>query len=262
MIKLERPSAIVLRYNWKLTNIKKDVTILSKKIMYQENDSFRIGLKNSSASITLFFLTINLNKIGLTAACVGYSSSSDTKIKEIELKDSRKEDENGAIQLFTASLRPALFGDTCSFIFTVYITGIVENYRVSSMDRLLSRLWIVRFSDHRQRWNYHPSSQVDDGSPKPYFLALFSNREVEPSYVMDCITIDELKQFVKFIYTGVFEKPCSGEVTRRLASKYQVKTMKYINQAALEDNSVDKVTTLAFHFLSGNLPKCTLQISK
>ena len=104
MIKLERPSAIVLRYNWKLTNIKKDVTILSKKIMYQENDSFRIGLKNSSASITLFFLTINLNKIGLTAACVGYSSSSDTKIKEMELKDSRKEDENGAIQLFTASL--------------------------------------------------------------------------------------------------------------------------------------------------------------
>ena len=150
MIKLERPPGIILRYNWKLTNIKRNVVTLSKNIKYQEKDSFRIGLKNSSlnASPTLLFLTTNLNKIGLKATGVSFSSAHDPKMKPMKCHAGRKEDVNGAIQLFLATLQPV--GRSCSFVFTVYLSGIVEDYRIQQMDFLLSKQLMLsgqHFSD-------------------------------------------------------------------------------------------------------------------
>lgn len=60
-------------------------------------DSFHIGLKNS----TLVFLTTNLNKIGLKATDVSFCYGNTTKLKQMKLNLGR--DENGAIQLFTAT---------------------------------------------------------------------------------------------------------------------------------------------------------------
>ena len=95
MIKVESHPGIVLRYNWKLAGIKKDAAFLSKKIKYQGNDSFRIRFKNPApyTSPTLLFLTTNLNKIGLKATDVSFSSSKDPKMKNMELKVGREEDE-------------------------------------------------------------------------------------------------------------------------------------------------------------------------
>ena len=141
MEKLERlPGITVLRYNWKVTNRKKNVVVLSKMIKFKGKDSFRIGFKNplSYTSPTLLFIATNLNKIGLKAIDVSYSSSKDPKIKKMELKICRDDHENEAIQLFFTSMPPAI-GRACSFIFTVYLTGIVGDYRVQQMDILLSK---------------------------------------------------------------------------------------------------------------------------
>ncbi len=56
MIELEKSSGIVLRFHSKLTDVKKDVSILSKKIKYQGIDSFSVGLKCYSS--TLLFLKL------------------------------------------------------------------------------------------------------------------------------------------------------------------------------------------------------------
>jgi len=108
MFKIEKSPYIVLRYNWKLEKIRRDVVHLSNNIEYQKNDSFRIGLKIQAphTTPTLLFLTTNLNKLGLKAAAVTFSSDgSDAKRFEMDLKTSSvEEDENGALQLFTSSV--------------------------------------------------------------------------------------------------------------------------------------------------------------
>ncbi len=224
MLKVERPSGIVVQYKWKLTDIKRDITVLSKKIHYKENESFRIGLKNSPVSSpSLVFVTTNLNKIGLKASSVSFSSSNHTRIKPMELKIGRKADEDGTIQLFTSSLQPV--GDACSFTFTVQLTGIVENYRVSSIDRLLSQqLWLSNqdgtdFELIAKDGKSFPVHKWILAARSPVFATLFGNEESEPNYCMDC-TVDEIQQFVKFVYTGEFEEPVTSYLTR-LTVEYQ-----------------------------------------
>ncbi len=230
MIKLIKPPGIALRYNWKLTDINKDAVHLSKKIEYLENDSFRIGLKNSPVSSpTLLFVTTNLNKIGLQATSVSFSSSKDTKIKPMELYEStRKEDENGAIQMFTSTLAPIGYDCDCSFIFTVNIVGIVKEYKVHQMDSLLSdQVWLSELTKEdfaliskAQDKNF-PCHKWMMAARSPVFEALFIyNKEVE-DHTIDCNVEDIIWQFIKFIYTGVFEEPFSGELMQ-LAVKYQV----------------------------------------
>ncbi len=282
MITVERHPGVVLRYNWKLAGIKKDSAFLSKKIKYKGNDSFRIGFKNPSpyTSPTLLFLTTNLNKIGLKATDVSFSSSKDPKMKNMELKVGREEDENWAIQLFTASLLK-LVGSACSFILKVHLAGIVENYRISPIDRLLSQqLWSSNqdSADFELVARDGKSFRVHKwilAARSPVFAALFSKEKVKQTtkanqkniktnHVLDCNTLDEMKQFIKFIYTGEFEQPVSGsEQARQLAVKYQVTVMEHLNHAASENITVDKLATLAFHFLPGNdEPLCEVDDSK
>ncbi len=135
MIELEKIPGIALQlFIWRLTDIKNDVAVLSKKLKYQENDSFRIGLKNptlNAINYTLMFLTTNLNKIGMKATSVSFSSNGDgAKMNQMKLNIGREENENdGTIQLFTAPLQ-LIAGASCNFIFTVNLSHIVGNYNV------------------------------------------------------------------------------------------------------------------------------------
>ncbi len=121
MNKGEKPPGIAVRYNWRLIDLKNDAVVLSKKIKYEEKDSFRIAVKNLSppSSPILLFFTTNLNKLGLKATGVNFSSESDPKIKQMVSNISRKEDENGALQMFIATLQDIDVANIkTSFIFT------------------------------------------------------------------------------------------------------------------------------------------------
>ena len=96
---------MVLLFHWKLTDVKKDVAMLSKKIKYKENDSFQAGFRKLSnaplSTPTLIFMASNLHKIGLKVESVSFSLDSvvsPCKDKQMDLKIIGKK----KIQLFTA----------------------------------------------------------------------------------------------------------------------------------------------------------------
>lgn len=66
----------------------------------------------------------------------------------------------------------------------------------------------------------------------PTFAALFIQKEKEQNHAMECRTVDEIEQFIKFMYTGEVEKPVNDGDLTRLAVKYQVKTLENLEWAA------------------------------
>jgi len=94
----------------------------------------------------------------------------------------------------------------------------------------------------------------------PVFAALLGEDEHKLLHYIDC-SLDELNQFIKFIYTGEFEEPVNGETTR-LAVQYQVKNLQELNLAALQDISEDKIATLAFDNMKPGSKKYKMETSK
>lgn len=272
MIKIEKSSCIVLQYNWKLEKVKRDVVYLSKKIKYQKNDSFRMGFKIQSpyTSPTLLFLTTNLNKLGLKAAIVTFSSDgSDAKRFEMDLKSSSGEaNGNGALQLFTASIEENynLYSTTSfNFNFTVYLTGIIEDFRIQQMDGLWGKqLWSTLSNQVGTNFKL----MTKDGNSlmvhkwvlaarSPSYCRLFSHQTRLESLSLDC-TADEMNQFIKFIYTGDFEGPV-GDKIFQLAVKYEVKTLEKLIQAASQVISVDKMASIIMHLKPGTNQLCSVE---
>ncbi len=156
---MDKSHCILLKYEWKLSNIKNDpglLFILSNEIKYREKDSFRAGLRNPHISSTLVFLSVNLNKFGLETVGVTFTSIMDDS-KEIEMDpktiQGNEDDENMAIQMFTAPLGNfvGLSSDFVhwSFNFSIYLASKVENYRVHPMDGLVSQqLWSSAVNHH------------------------------------------------------------------------------------------------------------------
>jgi len=88
------------------------------------------------SSPTLIFVTKNLNKIGLKAVAVNFSSGNDSVIKEMELL--KGVEENGATQLLTAQILEGSSHDwikwplNSNLKITVYMNGIVELQSLSN----------------------------------------------------------------------------------------------------------------------------------
>jgi len=271
MAKLEKFPFVALKYEWNIPSDveRKGILFLSKKIMYKENDSFRTGLRIESSSFyepssTLLFLSLNLRQIGLRVMRVSYSFESDTgKIEETDLKISN-EKENEAVQLFTSQLFISL-PKKIRFKFTIFLAGIVDNYQVLQMDGLLSHQLCSSLEDRSgadfnliakngKRFPVHGSILA---ARSPIFALLLSNdqevksKPIEPNYhSMDC-TIEEMTEFIKFIYTGGLESPISNALMK-LAVKYKVKTLVNLCLAGSQDLSVDAMASLAMRFKPGS----------
>lgn len=154
-------------------------------------------------------------------------------------------------QLFTSQLK--LFENdrktipVFTFFFTVHFTSIVENYCVHQMDFLLREQLLSSIADQTSGTDFNLIASKDGKSFRvhkwvlaarsPVFAALLSSDDNIESidYSMDC-TLDEMKQFINFLYTGALSKGLS--VSREfipIAEKYQIKTFEDLCRAALED---------------------------
>jgi len=286
--KVEKSICLQLNYTWKMTGINHEEPQLhTKKFTVKNTEILRVGMKtlpgktpSSDRPPILFLLTANLQKMGLKVLSVSYlqrefSMTSDgCNVKEIKMDQKNltnggisSEDKNdgaASIQLFTSPLnlleQRMNFTDF-TFAFTVYLTGIGDNYRVQQMDSLLSQqLWI---STENQENRAYFKLIANDGKSfpvhkwilaarSPVFAALFSsNEEIESIHLaVDC-NVDEIKQFVHFMYTGELEGLASHTLMQ-LAVKYEIKTLREICEAALQDaDSMDKIAVAAWHLESG-----------
>jgi len=286
--KVEKSICLQLNYEWKVTGIAHEKPqLFSKKFTYKNTEILRVGIKtlpgatsSSNRPPILFLLTANLQKMGLKVLAVSYlkwdfglRSSGGLKEIEMDQKDltnagnSNKEKNYGAagIQLFTSSanlLKHRMnFVTDFMFAFTVYLTGIGDNYRVQQMDSLLSQQ--LRISIENQEDIASFKLIANDGKSfavhkwmlaarSPVFAALFSSNEEIGSIhlAVDC-NANEMNQFIQFIYTGELVGLVSNALMQ-LAVNYEIKTLRDICEAALQDvDSMDKIAVAAWHLESG-----------
>ena len=280
MTSVKKSPCTILQYDWKLANFRRDVVFLSNKIKYQESDSFRLGFKNMSPykRPTLFFVTTNLNKIGIKAKVVMFSSGSDSKKTTMDLINNNnvKGEENGEIQLFTAPVEGDIFNTNkpipCSFTFTIHLKGIVQNYKVYQMDGLISQ---HLSSSVRNKNGTDFNLIAEDGRHFPVhrwmlaarsnvFEALFSDekKSAGSAHRMLDSTSDEVEQFIKFLYMGEFELPLPSNKLLQLAVNYKVESLGKLLATASQDISSDKMSTIALHLGPGShTGECKLEIT-
>ncbi len=103
---------VVAPYEWVLKNVERNVqkTLASKMILFRGERVFRVGLKNDTNKQTLFFMSINLNKMGLTVKEVvyWYINKHSATLSKLALKipQHKMQKHNGdcTLQLFTSEL--------------------------------------------------------------------------------------------------------------------------------------------------------------
>lgn len=250
---LEKTPLMVCQYQWDLVGIRnKTETILSKMIKFQGVKSFRVGLKKQTTSYTLLLITTNLNKMGLKAVAVTYSSPNGSN-ETMTLNTISNEDtkEIGCLQLFTAPLDTIGIGNR-SFIFKIYLSGVVQDYRAEEVDLCLrNQLWSSFTSQAGTDFKI-----VVEGKPIPvhkFMLAarspVFAAKLQEENYELGdekirLVDIESVQQFIKFIYTGELEGPINNQHLIQLAITYQIKTLEDLCQAASANTNRDQMASL------------------
>ena len=290
---LERFPCLVLQYEWSLaTQIFKNENkfVLSKKVVYQKNDLFRVGVKTTfcpkphdhystqKPDATFFLLATNLKKMGLKIKTVFLTCEDDQKNnigrekremmdhKIINGKTADKKIE--ATQLFTVPLNRVIFHfipelqsatNLVHLAFTVYLIGITDdNFRVQQIDGLLSQqLWSTLTN---QQGGTDFKLIAKDGkvlNVHKFILAARSpvfanlfNHEEIEESHYIDCTEDEMTQLVKFIYTGELEGIVGVELMQ-LAAKYQMTTLEKLYQTISEDVSMDQMSMIALYLETG-----------
>jgi len=298
MTKVEKSPCFELRYEWEVGINHEEPHFYTRKFTCEKTEMLRVGMKtagknhSSSNPVILFLLTTNLQKMGLKVLSVSFYKRENgntvgrpwslDKLVDMEQKDLKtgENDDAAGIQLFTSHLKFLInVTSTNEFVFRfrVYFTGIVDNYRVQQLDGLMwQQLWdSVKYEQHEGDFKLIAS----DGKSlmvhkwvlaarSPVFADLFISEEAITSIhlAVDC-TIDEMRQFILFIYTGDLDvppgwpSPWAGHVLLQLAAKYRVKTLEDICQSALQDAyafSADKMAVIAWHLDTGSNLICNL----
>lgn len=186
-------SSLVFTYEWKLTGIEnKPMSILSKTIKFGNEMFFRAGLKNT-ARPTLFFITVNLNKMGIKVSDASYISStllddSQLNVQRKKMKLENEQDDNGSVQLFTANfLQDIVTGDR-KFVFQINLVGVVKGFHIQRMDCILSeQLWSSRaigsdFGFVAGKGEKFPVHKFILAARSSVFAALFGSETDQESY--------------------------------------------------------------------------------
>ena len=233
---LKKSSCFRFQYEWKIPKINQYSSLfLLKKVSYQKNDFFQLGIKKPSHflnPVTFFFVTdINMKKMGLKVTSVQFKSEDNmlgrdfrlSEMKEMNLEsNSANVSEMEAFQLFTSPLKRVssnekyYHGVISNFILTltIYLSGAEDKYQAHQMDTLVSQQLLTSVTskdgtDFNLITRDGKSFSVHKfilAARSTVFTALFIGEEFEPNHAMDCTEV-EMNQFVKFVYTGELEGP-------------------------------------------------------
>jgi len=247
MAELVKTNFMVCQYEWELTGIEnKTMTILSKMIKIQGVESFRVGLKNQGTSSSLLLvITTNLKKMGLKAEAVAFSCTRAPDEHKMTLitYSKGKEDASGSLQLFTAPLDECNISGNYSFMFQIFLSGVVEDYRVQEVDLLLrNQLWSSLTNQVGTDFEIvaegkrFPVHKFMIAARSPVFADKF-NEENSGGATEEIASVDaaSVLQFIKFIYTGELKGPVKSQHLMQLAISYKIKTLEDLcHIAALE----------------------------
>ena len=274
-------SVLIVPYEWKLENVEKDwKTISSNLILFGGEKVFRVALKNSeNGQSTLFFLAINLNKIGLQVSNVfcGGKERADFLCRMNEVNNPGKEE--GNFQFFTSQV-DVVNGGNVTFLFQIHLEGIVDGYSYYSCDHLAkNQLWAtvnsklhadVEFIVQDKRFSAHKAILA---ARSPVFRSDFTKEESKNvnQIQIDDVDASSFEQFLHFLYTGEFlhfdftGEPAPMLVNKgllKLASRYQLKTLKNLCRVALREVNAEQMVTFLMNQRSSdaNLGKDSCRI--
>jgi hypothetical protein len=236
---------MIVPYEWNFECVEEEpaATIASKMILFRGQKIFRVGLKNHVQSPILFFMAINLRKIGMKVEDVKYGYKNVDTITKMTKQDLGDE---GNLQLFTTTFLKKIV-NTRKFIFRICIVGADPGYSYQLSDRLAKdQLWAalmiqkhladVEFVVKDKTFSAHKSilaarSQVfadefEKKQPgKDGIQQIRIETGVQPSTVLN---------FLHFVYTGEPIGTFADEELLKLAEHYQLSTLANLCKLALE----------------------------
>jgi speckle-type POZ protein len=260
---------MIVQYEWILENIEEEPkTIASKMILFRGERVFRVGLKNLrnchqlpnkiSNSPVVFFMAIDLNKIGMRVEGVTYGiQDSENAPSTMSQLNQEKIGDNANLQLFKTSITKQVTGN-CKFVFRICIAGSVSGFCYRLSDRLAKdQLWAAAKSKNSVDVEFVVKGKTVFSAHKAILAARSKVLEAEftkeqpvvaegPHQIhIDDVELSTVEQFLYFIYTGESIRTFANEELLKLADQYQLKTLSSLCGVALKKIENTQMVSLA-----------------
>jgi speckle-type POZ protein len=253
------PSGIakmIVQYEWILGNVDGEPkTFASKMILFRGEKVFRVGLKNLADKPVLFFMAIDLNKMGMKVEQV---MCSDVPTMMLEMEKQNIGDE-GSLQLFTIEFKSKFTGTYGTFLFRIQMEGSVPEFSYQLSERLAkNQLWDSA-TVNSQRSAVDVELNVRDrtfsahkailAARSPVFANEFAKTQPltngQPQKIqIDGVEPSTVEQFLYFIYTGESISSFANEELLKLAVKYQLTTLSSLCRTALKKIETTQLVNL------------------
>jgi speckle-type POZ protein len=243
------PNLIVL-YEWSFESVEEQpATIASKMILFRGEKVFRVGLKNYAEDPILFFMAIDLNKIGMEVEDAMYGIQGSGIGPAIMKQMGKDYMQGNNLQLFTTTLDEKVVGN-CTVVFRICIEGTVSSYFGYSFqlsDRLAKdQLWATVKNQQNmpdvefivkdnKKFTAHKAILA---ARSPVFADKFEKKQQVkggPHQIrIDDVEPSTVENFLHFIYTGESMGTLADEELLKLAKRYKLTTLTGLCQHALE----------------------------
>ncbi len=240
---------MIVPYEWILENVEEEpASIASKMILFRGEKVFRVGLKNHAISPVLFFMAIDLNKMGMKVRNVTYGIQG-SGLGPAKMTRMTKENigDEGSLQLFTIDLAEKVSGNY-TIVFRICIIGADSSYSYQLCDRLAKEQLWAAVEDQKNLLDVvlivkdkkFPAHKAILGARSQVFADKFEMVQpvkdglhqvrietgADPSTMMN---------FLHFIYTGEPIGTLADEDLKELADRYGLTTLSVLCKHALEE---------------------------
>ncbi len=254
---------MIVPYEWILENVDEQTTTLaSKMISFRGEKVFCVGLKNHAQWPVLFFMAIDLGKIGMKVENVlcGFKGSGLGPAKMMEMK---KEDigDDGNLQLFTVPGKEKIVGNR-TFSFRICIEGTDPGFSYQLCDRLAKDQLGAALKNQQYlpdvelivKNQTFPVHKAILAARSPVFADKFEKVQLVKGGLhqirIDGVEPSTMENFLHFIYTGeLYGKLADGDLLK-LADYYQLTTLSVLCKVALKKMEALQITNIMKHLNS------------
>jgi speckle-type POZ protein len=242
-------SVMIVPYEWNFECVEEEepMTIASKLILFRGERVFRVGLKNHAVDPVLFFMVIDLKKIGMKVESVTYGIQGSGLGPE---KMTQMENENisdlGNLQLFTMNLAEKVSGNY-TIVFRICIAGAADpGYSYQLSDRLAKDQLGAALKSQQNLADVEfvvkdktfPAHRAILAARSQMFAAEFKKKQpvndVPHQIRIDGVDPSTVENFLHFVYTGEPMGTLEDEELLKLADHYQLTTLTSLCKVALK----------------------------
>jgi hypothetical protein len=241
-------ATMIVPYEWNFESFEEEepMTISSKMILFRGEKVFRVGLKNHTKLPILFFMAIDLGKIGMKVKDVMFEFHGISVIGPAKMTRMTRHDlgDEGNLQLFTVLFPKKLVGKR-TFVFRIGIEGTDSCFSYQLCDRLAKdQLWAALKNQQDLldvvfivKDKTFPAHKAILAARSPVFADEFEKIQLDVPHQIRIETGAETSTFINFlhfVYTGEPIGALADEELLKLAKRYKLTTLSGLCQHALK----------------------------